>query len=331
VLLLLLCAGIYFAYKSQIVGSESSAQGAIAGDIAQRHLVVKTSEPKHAVTVAELNYGILPEASGLAVSGIDPQRLWLVNDSGGRSELVALDLGNEKFRRVNIRKARNRDWEDLEVFEYQGIPWIVIADVGDNEAVRTRVQLYFLPEPAAKDRRVVASTTITLSYPDGPRDVESVAVDPQTATLYLLSKREPYPRLYALALPDLTADKAYRMEAKLLGEVRSIPAPTAADLKQFPMYGENRSRPTGMAHVPNGSGIALLTYGKSYFAALGPDRDWLTALNNTLCPIVRPELQQAESIAADTQGYVYVTSEGKNAPVLKLKPAADCLLDHDGG
>ncbi|WOJ96879.1 hypothetical protein R0137_16775 [Congregibacter brevis] len=284
--------------------------------------------PESAMTemIAELDYGVLPEASGLAVSGVDSRRLWLINDSGGRSELVALGLDDNRFLRVNVLDTPNRDWEDLETFDYKGTPWILVADVGDNAARRQYVSLYFFPEPSVEDTEVKVQTTIELSYPGGPRDVESVAVDPRTNTLYLLSKREALPKLFALTLPALDKAEAYQLQATLVGEVRSIPAPTVEELQRFSKYGKFRSQPTGMAHVPDGSGIALLTYGNTYFAALNEERDWLAALNESLCPVPRPELKQAESIAADTQGRFYVTSEGRSAPVLRVS-VGDCRTE----
>jgi hypothetical protein len=208
---------------------------------------------------------------------------------------------------------------------------VVVADVGDNNSRRNKVNLYFLPEPGADQRRARVQSTITLSYPDGPRDVESIAVDPLTNTLYLLSKREPFPKLYAIAIPEIGGERSFIVQPTLLGEIRSIPPPTKEDLKRFPKYGKNRAQPTGMSHVPDGSGIALLTYGGSYFARLDAQRDWLRALNDSLCPVPRPELKQAESIAADLEGRIYITSEGKEAPLLRLKPAPECLLGDEPG
>ncbi|MFT4874688.1 hypothetical protein [Congregibacter sp.] len=284
-----------------------------------------------AEVLAVLDYDFLPEASGVAVSGLNPQRLWLINDSGGRSELVALDLDRQTFTRVNLLDTPNVDWEDLETFNYRGTPWVVVADVGDNKARRRDVSLYFLPEPTANERRVRVHSVITLSYPDGPRDVESLAVDSVTNTLYLLSKRERFPKLYAIALPELGEEQEYRLAPTLLGEVRSIPAPTEEDLKRSPKYGKHRSQPTGMSHVPDGSGIVLLTYGASYFAPLDAERSWLRALNDSLCAVSRPELKQAESIAADVERRIYITSEGKKAPVLRLTPGPECLVSVQSG
>ncbi|MDP5053562.1 MAG: SdiA-regulated domain-containing protein, partial [Congregibacter sp.] len=142
-----------------------------------------------------------------------------------------------------------------------------------------------------------------------------------------------FPRLYALPLPalDIKAKTQAKTKAvpELLGEVRSIPGPSVQDLA-LPMYGMFRSRPTGMAHIPNGRGLVLLTYNAVFYAELGEDRNWFRALNDGLCSLPRPELKQAESIAADKQGRVYVTSEGKDAPLLRITPPTECRGNADG-
>jgi hypothetical protein len=61
-----------------------------------------------------------------------------------------------------------------------------------------------------------------------------------------------------------------------------------------------------------------LTYRGAYLAPLGAERDWLSALNDSLCPVSTPVLKQAEGIDGDAEGWLYVTSEGKNAPLLRL-------------
>lgn len=319
--------GVFVVQRNDLI----SAQGGDTALPVPSSREALSTEAVVAEVIAELDYDVLPEASGLGVSGFDPERLWFINDSGSRSELVALNLAEARFRRLNVLDTPNKDWEDLETFDYRGTPWILIADVGDNNGRRKAVTLYLLPEPTAKERKVRIKTTISLTYPDGPRDVESVAVDPYTETVYLLSKRDPFPKLYALPLPILGEQQEFVVKPVLLGEVRSIPAPSQEDLVRFPKHGKYRAQPTAMAHVPDGSGIVLLTYGGSYFALLGAQRDWLDALNGGLCEIPRPELKQAESITADARGRVYLSSEGRKAPVLRLKPSAECLSAGDPG
>jgi hypothetical protein len=270
--------------------------------------------------LGKLHKKLLPEASGLAVSGYDEQRLWFINDSGNASDLIALELSDGSYSKVKVRKVANRDWEDLEAFSYRGQPWLAIADVGDNSAKRKDVEVHFLPEPRRDEDRVRVHTTITLRYEDGPRDVESVAVDSSTQTLYLLSKRDAYPQLYRVPLPKLVEGARYEAVAEKLGEVRSIPAPRKEDLERYPKHGKYHNQPTSMAALPDGSAIALMTYGGAYLAPLGQDGDWLAALNDRLCAVATPALEQAETIAADSTGRIYVTSEGKKAPLFRLAP-----------
>lgn len=315
-----------WAIQKYTVGADNVSANATAYDDKISKVSNSTTTAGSFEFLTQLEYAVLPEASGMAVSGLDPNRLWLINDSGSRSELIALDLEKPSFVRVNIVDTRNRDWEDLEVFEYDGRSWIVVADVGDNDARRQQVALHFLPEPSATEKKAQIHSTIRLSYPDGPRDVESLAVDPLTNRIYLLSKRDPFPKLYSMALPKLGAKAEFQINPVLLGEVRSIPAPSATVLKQFAKYGKYRSQPTGMSHVPDGSGVVLQTYGSAYFAPLDAERNWLRALNESLCPVPHPALKQAESIAADRLGRIYVTSEGRKAPLLRLTPGSDCLL-----
>jgi hypothetical protein len=273
-------------------------------------------------TLATLDYRVLPEASGIAVSRIDERRLWFINDSGNRAELVSYDLHSRSYTRVKINDTENRDWEDLAAFEYEGASWLAIGDVGDNEAKRKNVRIYFLPEPPAGVTRADAYVQLRVRYPDGPRDVESLAIDAQARAIYLLSKRDLFPRLYRIDLPVLAQGETYAVTAEFLGEVRSIPKPDSEEIASY-RYGKNRARPTAMSLLPDRSGIAVMTYRGAYLASLKGDRDWLQALNDALCPVASPSFNQAETIAADKHGRLYLTSEGRDAPLVRVP--AHCI------
>lgn len=275
-----------------------------------------------AETLAVLDFRILPEASGMALSPSDDHRIWFINDSGNRAELVSYDLGSHSYTRVKVSDTKNRDWEDLAAFEHSGRSWLAIGDIGDNQAKRKKVRIYLLPEPLAGVTRADVHTQIKLRYPDGPRDVESLAVDADANAIYLLSKRDPLPRLYRIDLPELAEGEDLSVTAEFLGEVRSIAKPDSVEVANYP-YGKNRARPTAMAMLPDGSAIALMTYRGAYLASLDKDRDWLQALNESLCPVPVPALAQAETIAADGRGRLYLTSEGRRAPLLRVP--ARCL------
>ncbi|MEM9316383.1 MAG: SdiA-regulated domain-containing protein [Pseudomonadota bacterium] len=273
--------------------------------------------------LAVLDHRRLPEASGMVVAGHDPERLWFINDSGNRPELIALDLGSGKYERLRVAGSKNRDWEDLAAFRYDNEPWLAIGDIGDNAGRRGHIKVYLLPEPADPSvREAKVHTTLELEYPKKARDAESLAIDSRTQTLYLMSKRERRPRLFRVALPELKEGAEHKLTLSNMGRLKSIPAPSEDELAR--PYGKFAAQPTAMTFMEQQQRIAVLTYRGVYVADLDDSGDWLAALNERLCPLAMPVLKQAEAIAGDTQGRIYVTSEGKNAPVYRLEaPSCD--------
>ncbi|MEO1595234.1 MAG: hypothetical protein AAFS02_08320 [Pseudomonadota bacterium] len=268
--------------------------------------------------VGPLDYSVLPEVSGMAASPTDASTLWIVNDSGNRAEIIALSVPEMGTRRVRVVGALNRDWEDLASFTLDDNAWIMIADVGDNNAARDRVSLYFVREPDATARATARASTVEFSYSDGPRDVEAVAVDAARDTIYLLSKRTKPPVLYSLPLRAAmaAARNGDRLTANRLGAVTTIPAPTALELKLSPRFGKFRDQPTAMDLSPDGHVIALLTYGEAYRAVIDPGETWLDALNGPLEPLGLPVLKQPETIAWAADGSLYASSEQRGAPLI---------------
>ena len=278
-----------------------------------------------------LDHDLLPEASGLVMSLRTPDRLWFINDQGNKPALIGLDLDGLVYTRVKVEGARNRDWEDLAIFEHEGQSWLAIADVGDNLARRDHVAVHFVPEPAPGDKSAKSTLTLTLTYPGGARDAEAMAVDVATKTIYILSKRDAPPQLYEVRLPDLTQTGEVTDKAKLLGTVTSIPAPTALEIRLFPKYGKYRNQPTAMALAPDGETVALMTYGEAYLTRLDDRRDWLRALNQPLCALGAPLLAQPETIAVDAEGQVFVTSEREQAPLLRFDPGCVGAASNSAG
>ena len=77
-----------------------------------------------------------------------------------------------------------------------GAQYLYVADIGDNGAVVANVSVFRVPEPVVSDVQSPVTTIclelakFTFAYPDGPRDAESMFVDPQTKDIYIISKRE---------------------------------------------------------------------------------------------------------------------------------------------
>jgi len=82
-----------------------------------------------------------------------------------------------------VRGATNVDWEDIALAG--GMIWL--ADIGDNELRRDRLQVYRFPEPAL-DATTVTAEVLQLRYEDGPHDAEALIVDAPEGALYVITK-----------------------------------------------------------------------------------------------------------------------------------------------
>ena len=295
-----LLSGCLCAFQSGCIGSSTPA------DLAR-------ADTPNVVTIENTK---IDEASGLAVSRIDANVLWLNNDSSGAALLFTIDAQGRGQRSVAIDGAQNIDWEDLDAFVIDGQAKLLIADVGDNNAVRPSVQLYLLDEPTAEAESATAAVT-TLVYPDGPRDVEGVAVDATTQQVYLLTKRDAPPRLYRVALGAGAATPAM---AEFLGEVTTIPPPTEQDLQADPEFGQFRAQPTAMSVSADGTRIVVTTYKDSYLYQRSVDEPWIDALNRTPEVIDVPQFRQTEAAGVTADGKtLYVASEQLPAPLVRIE------------
>lgn len=259
----------------------------------------------------------IDEASGLAVSRRHPGLLWLHNDSGGQAALYAVDRQGRDMRHVTIDGARNVDWEDLAIYPGDGGPQLLIADVGDNAAVRPTVQFYLLPEPAATQARATARRMV-FAYEDGPRDVEAVAVDPTSRHAYLLSKRDQPPRLYRIALPG--PGMAAPDTAVFLDTVDTIPPATAADRAADPRFGRFRSQPTAMSVSADGRRIVVTTYKDSHLYRRCVGEPWVDALARPPERIDVPQFRQTEAAGMNADGLrLFVASEQLPAQLAEVQ------------
>jgi hypothetical protein len=120
----------------------------------------------------------IPEASGAAVSRAYPGVIWTHNDSGGTTELFAIDATGRLIGTRRVDGAENVDWEDLSIGPCAGGDCIYIADIGDNEGQRTSIDIYRLAEPDPRAAGPVVADRFSMRYPDGPRDAEALFVLP---------------------------------------------------------------------------------------------------------------------------------------------------------
>jgi len=257
------------------------------------------------------------EASGLAQSRIDPGRLWVINDGGSPPVLHAIGHDGRWLGTLALDGADNNDWEDLASFEFDGRAWLLIADVGDNVGDRQHVTLYLVREPERLEAggRAAPAAVTNFRFPGGPRDVESVAVDPVERQVYVLSKRTVPPELYALPLLFEPVDRI--LTAELVAPVRSLPAPSAAELRRAPRTQSWHWQPTAMDIAADGARAVILTYEAIYFFDRRAGDSWPEALNRTPVRVALDGIKEAEAacIVGDS---IFVTVESSRAPLYRV-------------
>ena len=151
----------------------------------------------------------IDEASGIAASVLNTDILWTHNDSGDSARIFAMNIHGQHRGTVTLAGAENRDWEDIAVGPGPAtdIPYIYVADIGDNNSRYSTKYIYRFPEPIFSSSEAVHDTTITnfarikFQLQDGARDTETLLSDPSNGDLYIISKRETNVRVYRLTSP----------------------------------------------------------------------------------------------------------------------------------
>ncbi|MCQ4165318.1 hypothetical protein [Tahibacter harae] len=261
----------------------------------------------------------LDEVSGLAVSQRDSARLWLHNDSGNRAEVFAVDTKGALLARVLIAGIKPLDWEDMSSFTLDGKPYLLIADTGDNGAVRKSSELIVIEEPsfraaaAPQELQAAPAWRIRFRYADAPHDVEAVTVDAAAKRVLLLTKRTDPPQLWSLPLrPAGDAEQVAQHLGDLAVSGEAVPA--AAFQRRL-----QPGRPTGFAISRDGRSAVVLTYASVWRYTRAAAESWEQALARK--PQVFPFglLAQAEAVAVSYDGAaIYLSGERWPAPLLRI-------------
>lgn len=157
----------------------------------------------------------IDEASGLAASRSNTAILWAHNDKGNPNHLYAVGKQHgTDYGFVQIEGSANRDWEDMCIGPgpIDGVNFLYIGDIGDNDGVYPSIIVYRFPEPDIRNLDSVTKQIPTPSavesmifiYPDGPKDAESLMIDPLTKDLYIVSKRGAQSIVYVAPYPQAT-------------------------------------------------------------------------------------------------------------------------------
>ncbi|WP_243708916.1 hypothetical protein [Actinomadura sp. GC306] len=245
----------------------------------------------------------ITESSGLAVSRRHKGVVYTHNDSGDVPVIFALGPDGGVRAVLTLGGANARDWEDIAVGQDErGRPAIYVGDIGDNlGGAWPYVTVYRIPEPARLRSQTIRATAFKIKYADGPRNAETLMINPRTNRLYLASK--------------LFGGKVYQAPARLrtggFNVVREVSgAPPIA---------------TGGAFSPDGRTCVIRTYLGARLYSVNPDG----TPGKSLTSIGLPAQKQGESVTYTADGTaLLVGSEGTNQPVYRI-PLPEQALPSD--
>lgn len=259
------------------------------GAVASDHLIV--ADPVQEFTIEDPR---VAESSGLATSWTLPGIVWTVNDSGDKPRVYGVDASGRTQATLTLQDAPARDTEAVAVGpKAGGGSWLWVGDIGDNQSSWPSVRVYRAPEPTEPGERDVPWTQYDLEFPDGPRDAETLLVDPVSGRLYVVSKRVQGAAVYA-APEQLSADRV-----NVLTKVVSAP----------PLV-------TDGAFARDGR-LVIRDYLRAYVSAgIGEDSE----------PLALPLQPQGESITWTADGVaVLAGSEGEGSVVWRVPVPASAV------
>lgn len=274
-------------------------------------LVAVSWADEPAAKLPKIESDAITEASGLAISPKDGSLLWVINDSGGTTDLHLMGLKGEDRGKVRVEGVENRDWEDLSSFTFDGSNYLLIADTGDNQAKHDTSTLLIVKEPTLPDpgKKLEGSVNVERSihfqFEGGAVDCESVAVDAVAGKIILLSKRTRPPQVHELPLSPSAAGVQI---ARRIGTT-AVDSPAGDSVPVG-------NQPTALDISPDRSRAAVVTYYGAFVFPRTKDETWAEAFAKKPQSLGPHGLPQAESIAFSKDGgTLFLVSEGKHSMI----------------
>lgn len=254
--------------------------------------------------------GELKETSGIAASGIFNDIYYIHNDSGDTSRFFAITPKGNLVSTFYFPEDKRieyplLDCEDISVGKgpQAGKSYVYLGDIGDNYNWRPYVTIYrFEEKPSWINNPVnhVVPAQLHLTYPDGPKDAETMMVDPLQDLLYIINKRTDTIRVYTTPLNfknNETRVLTLRSKVYFKG-FKPFKYITAGDISK------------------DGTQVLLKSYGKVYYwQRRGKEPVWETMQRQPTELPYEIQLQgEAIGFTPDGAGY-YTTSEASFAAI----------------
>jgi hypothetical protein len=198
-----------------------------------------------------------------------------------------------------------RDCEDIAVGPgpLKDKSYVYLGDIGDNKAAHPFINIYRFEEPALTDQPTnvhVEPSILFLKYPDGPKDAETLMLDPVEKLLYIVSKRKNSVTVYTTPLQFKAGDTVLLTKRSTLHFSGLPPFKwiTAGDIDK------------------NGNQILLKSYNNVYYWKRHDGEPvWQVMTEKPKILYYKKEKQgEAIGFTPDGSGY-YTTSEGQGEPI----------------
>lgn len=265
----------------------------------------------------------LRELSGIAPVLGKRNKYWAINDSGNKPQLFVMNGSGKHLATIDL-SLRNRDWEDLSSYSYNGENWIALAETGDNLEVHAVSSIYIFIQPDFSElpSQLEPVRRIDFSYEDGSRNVESMAVSVGEGRIYLIAKDRSEPGVYALPLAEVHGAEDTTLTAVKVGRLAELQA------NQDDVWWERRFA-GGILYEATAADISaddrtavVANYRHVYLFKRQGEESWASALARTPQILSSHRMKQSEAVAFSANAEeVIVSSEGVNAPLLAIKPS----------
>jgi hypothetical protein len=256
----------------------------------------------------------LDEISGIAASGINGNLYYIHNDSGDTSRFFAIlpsgEIKSTIYFKGDPREAKGvHDCEDIAVGPgpEEEKSYVYVGDIGDNYAERPYLTVYRMEEKRRWNTDSISTgdaVPIHLKYPDGPKDAETLMIDPIEKLIYIVSKRQDSVTVYTTPLiykPNDTVILQKRCKLYFPG-YKLFRWITAGDISK------------------DGKQVLLKSYVKVYYWKRERDEPiWKTMQRPAqVLPYLAEKQGEAIGFTLDGKGY-YTTSEGVYSPIYYYK------------
>jgi hypothetical protein len=178
---------------------------------------------------------------------------WFIEDNGNPDEIYQVDFLGNLLKEVEVKNAKNGDWEDLAKDENGNL---YIGDFGNNVNNRKDLVIYKLPNPQNESGDKIKAEQIRFNYPEQtefPPEREKLFYDAEaffyhSEFLYIITKNRANPFPGDALLYKVPAHEG-KFNAEYIGNFK-----TCEDWETCQITAADIS--------PDGKTIVLLSYGK---------------------------------------------------------------------